>query len=294
MTFEGSCDASGAIELDAHRVLVADDENDVLRIYDVDRGGRATLELMPNWNLGGEGDTESDLEASTLLGDLAFFLSSHGLTSKGIRDPERLLLFAARVPPEAGRLQLVGQPYRSLLDDLVSDPRLARFGLAEAAQRAPKEPGGLNLEGLTVSAEGGLLVGFRSPVPEGRALIVGISNPHAVLEGKRAVLTEAKLLDLGGLGIRALSRWRGRLLVLAGPTGEGGPFRLFQEMEGALRPIDVDLTGLGAEALYAHDTRDEVLVLSDDGARVIEGKRCKKLKDPHLKRFRGLWVKVPQ
>jgi hypothetical protein len=292
VTFEGTCDASGAIELDRDHMLVADDENDVLRVYDVERGGPPTLEVKPTWTLGA--DTESDLEASTLVGDRAYFLSSHGRTSKGKRDPERQLFFAASVPPVDGRLSLVGEPYRGLLDDLLQEPGLARFGLAEAALLAPKEPGGLNMEGLTAGPNGTLLLGFRSPLPENRALVVGITNPDEVIHGKSARFGEPQLLDLGGLGVRAFSRWRSVVLVLAGPTGEGGPFRLFRwDERGAPTKIDADLTGLGAEALFAHDARDEVLVLSDDGNREYGGKKCKKLKDPKQKRFRGLWVKVP-
>jgi hypothetical protein len=291
VTFEGTCDASGAVELDRDHMLVADDENDVLRVYDVERGGPPTLEVR--WTLAAD-DTESDLEASTLVGDRAYFLSSHGRTSKGKRDPERQLFFAASVPPVDGRLSFVGEPYRGLLDDLLREPRLARFGLAEAAQLAPKEPGGLNMEGLTAGPNGTLLLGFRSPLPESRALVVGITNPDEVIHGKSARFGEPQLLDLGGLGVRALSRWHSIVLVLAGPSSEGGPFRLFRwDERSAPTKIDADLTGLGAEALFAHDARDEVLVLSDDGNREYFGKKCKKLKDPKQKRFRGLWVKVP-
>lgn len=37
--FEGTCDASGAVPLSASSFAVADDEDNVLRVYDAERGG---------------------------------------------------------------------------------------------------------------------------------------------------------------------------------------------------------------------------------------------------------------
>jgi hypothetical protein len=50
---------------------------------------------------------------------------------------------------EDGSLVLVGRPYRRLVDDLIANPALARFELAAAAGACPKQPGGLNIEGMT-------------------------------------------------------------------------------------------------------------------------------------------------
>jgi hypothetical protein len=250
VTFEGTCDASAAVELDRTRVLVADDENNLLRVYDVERGGKPVLEIDVSSALGLEkpSGAESDLEGSTRVGDRAYFLSSHARTSKGKRDPDRLLFFATKLPSERGELTVVGTS-RSLLEDLMNEPSLAPFGLRAAADRAPKEPGGLNLEGLTSRAEGGLWLGFRNPVPEGRALLVGLLNPEEVISGKKARFSGPVLLDLGGLGIRALSHWRSHTLLLAGPSGDGGPFKLFRLKGTEVETIAADLSGFGAEAI---------------------------------------------
>ena len=103
------------------------------------------------------------------------------------------------------------------------------------------------------------------------------------------------LLDLGGLGVRALSYWRSSTLILAGPSGDVGPFKLFR-LRGAteVEPIAADLSGFQGEALFADDSRDEVLVFSDDGTRELFGKPCKKLKDPQQKSFRAVWVRIPR
>ncbi len=296
VSFEGTCDASAAVELGRTRALVADDENNLLRVYDVERGGKPVLEIDVSSSLGIERTkgAESDLEGSTRVGDRAYFISSHARTSKGKRDPDRLRFFATELPSDSGGLKVLGT-YRSLLEDLMDEPKLARFGLRAASMLPPKEPGGFNLEGLTARAEGGLWLGFRNPLPQGRALLVGLLNPEEVLEGKKARFSDPVLLDLGGLGVRALSRWKSTTLILAGPSGDGGPFKLFRlKGERTVEPLAVDLSGFGAEAIFADDSRDEILILSDDGTKDVAGKPCKKQKDPGKKSFRGVWVRVPE
>jgi hypothetical protein len=296
VTFEGACDASGAVELDSRHFAVADDEDNVLRVYDADRGGPPLLteDLSPSLPLQKSRNAESDFEAATRVGDSGYFLASHARTSKGKWDPDRALFFATTLPREGSTLSLVGKPYRTLLEDLASDPGLRSLALHEAALRAPKEPGGLNLEGLTADPSGGLLLGFRSPVPQGRALLVRLLNPRAMLDGEHVRFSEPLLLDLGGLGVRALSTWGTRFLIAAGPSGDGGPFRLFRfDGRSQVEPVaGVDFDGFGPEGFFTPEARDELMVLSDDGTRVMHGKACKKLKDSGLKSFRGVWLKI--
>jgi hypothetical protein len=153
----------------------------------------------------------------------------------------------------------------------------------------------LNLEGLGVAPDGSLLLGFRSPVPNGRAMLVGLSNPAAVAAGKPPVFSNPTYLDLGGLGIRAMSNYRGAHLIAAGSSADGGRGKLYRwDGGGNAAPIDVSAPGfeaLNPEALFTPEERPEVLVLSDDGTRIIGGRPCKKLKDPKQKRFRGMWVR---
>jgi hypothetical protein len=293
--FEGACDASGAVEVDQHRLAVADDEDNVIRIYDANRGGPPLFQHDFSEKIGStdKDKFESDIEAATRLGQHAFFLTSHGRTSKGKLDLNRFLFFASELPHRARAPRLFGQPYRSLLSDMLKDPRLARFGLEAAAQRAPKEPGGLNIEGLTASSDGSFWVGFRSPVPEGRALLVRLLNPLKVLQGQSTQFSDPVLLDLGGLGVRALTSFRSQILIMAGPASEAGPSRLyrFDEAARAAHALDVSFGGLNPEAFFSPEQRDELLVLSDDGTQRYDGKRCKKLEDERVKRFRGIWVK---
>lgn len=293
--FEGACDASGAVELDALRLAVADDEDNVIRIYDANRGGPPLFQHDFSKKIGSSTKDrfESDIEAATRHGQHAFFLTSHGRTSKGKLDANRLLFFASELPHRTRAPRLFGKPYRSLHSDMLKDPRLARFGLQAALRLAPKEPGGLNIEGLTAARDGSFWIGFRSPVPEGRALLVRLLNPLKVLQGQPAQFSEPVLLDLGGLGVRALTSFRSQILIMAGPPSEAGPSRLYQFDEATRMPrvLDVDFEGLNPEAFFSPEQRDELLVLSDDGTQRYGGKPCKRLKNQNLKRFRGLWVK---
>jgi len=303
--FTGMCDASGAVALSGTLFAVADDEDNVLRVYDADRGGAplATSDIgsaLPSELVPKRGKRtakrmpEMDIEAATKVGDVALWITSHGRSSSGKERPERLFLFGTTAPPTAVAIDIVGRPYVSLLDDLTADERLARFDLAQAAQRAPKEPGGLNIEGLTARPDGTVLIGFRNPLPEGRALLIPLLNPLAVIHGEAATLGDPILLDLGGLGIRSLSWWRGRYLVSAGPAASDGPFRLFAwDGAGVASPIDgVDLGSLKPEGFFTPDRSDRILVLSDDGSENIDGVACKRLDDGRRKRFRGRWVTI--
>lgn len=81
--------------------------------------------------------------------------------------------------------------------------------LAAAAQvRHVKASGGLNIEALEISPDQKrLLIGFRSPLREGRALIASVENLTAIFEADETPRIAPLLeeLDLGGHGIRGLS-----------------------------------------------------------------------------------------
>jgi hypothetical protein len=95
--------------------------------------------------------------------------------------------------------------------------------------------------------------------------------------------------------VRALTDHRGQQLIVGGPPGDGGPFQLFR-FDGVAKAtpiLGIDFRGYGPEGTFTADRRDEILLLSDDGTRMVGTKACKKLKDPSQKSFRGIWVKLP-
>jgi len=298
VVFEGTCDASGAVALDDHRFAVADDENNVLRVYDAERGGLPlwSHDLTVELELGPAAEREVDLEAAASIGDRAFWLSSHGRTKQGGRVRSRLMLFATDLPHDDPEMELEGRVYRTLLRDLLADPRYQRFKLAEAAQRAPQEPGGLNIEGMTETPDGRLLLGMRNPIPEGRALFAVILNPLELAEDEGAVqrarLGDPFTLDLDGRGVRGLALWHGEYLILGGSYTHQVETQLFHwDGKGDPRRVEVDLLDFNPETFFTAEARKEIMILSDDGEVEIDGALCKKLRDPAKKRFRGIWVR---
>jgi hypothetical protein len=300
LSFTGMCDASAAVPLDGHRFVVADDEDNVLRAYDTRSPGppmwkvdvSAAIGVAPKGGKANKGPPEADIEAATRIADVSFWMTSHGRNSSGKPKPERLKLFAARLPEPEKPLEVTGRAYEHLLEDLLSDPRLQRFELRRAAELAPKAPGGLNLEGMTARNEGGVWIGFRNPIPEGKALLVPLLNPEQLMADGRAQLGDPQLLDLGGLGVRSISHRAGRYLILAGAFDSGRSSQLYT-WDGA-SPPQLDrrdqLSGLNPEGFFTPEGAKDVLVLSDDGSQLVDGIECKHLKDPTKKRFRARWI----
>lgn len=290
MVFAGACDASGAVALSGSLVAVADDEDNALRIYDTASPG-PPIQVVDTRAFMADArgkHPEMDLEGAARIGQRIYWLASHGRKKSGKRAPSRLRLFATDID-SSGQLVLVGQPYSSLVEDL---GRLPGLGLAEAALRSPSEEGGLNIEGLGEGARGELLLGFRSPVRNRRALVVPIDNPAAMVErGERAELGAPVELDLGGRGVRAME-WDGRQhWIVAGAPGARELAPRLYRWDGrgpATWVAGVGFGDLNPEAVAVVGGR--FLLISDDGARDMGGTACKKLKDPAGRSFRAAWL----
>lgn len=305
VTFTGMCDASGAIPLSSTRFAVADDEDNVLRIYDAQRGGpplsttdiSRQLGLPEEFNKKGvlKAPPETDIEAATLLGERAYWISSHGRNAKGREKSERMRFFTTNVPTDTQPLRVTAVANERFFNELLQAPQLRTFALTQAATRAPKDAGGLNIEGLTATPDGRLLIGFRNPVPNGLALLVPLENPQQVMAGQPARFGAPILLDLKGLGIRSLSLRDGRYLIVAGHYDNGASSTLYVwDGKGTPIPGNLNLTDINPEAFFSSSDRPELMLLSDDGSRLLDGKECKRHKDPSKKSFRGLWVSASQ
>lgn len=298
ITCRGMCDASAVVPLGSEHFVVADDEDNLLRVYSRTHGGLPlhTFDLSSFLRVDPK-SPEVDLEGAAPLGDRVYWISSHARNKDGKERVSRRRFFATTLSEVNGTftIQPVGRPYLSLLMDFLQDPRLKPFNLATAARRAPKSMNALNIEGLCATPEGHLLIGFRNPVPKGRALLVPLLNPSEVIEGKSARLGDPLLLDLGGLGIRSLARSGDRYLIIAGAYDGKGQSLLFEWRGGADVPRRLpraELAGLNPEAIefLTENGVQRLLVVSDDGTRKIGGQDCKTLTDPNLKCFRALTI----
>jgi Protein of unknown function (DUF3616) len=296
-TYGGSCDASAAVALGADHFVVGNDERNTLHIY---RRGQAqavgSLELSTF--LGTRADEESDIEGAAAVGTRIYWITSHGRNSRGKAQQARHRFFATEVAVAGATpsLEPVGKPYVALLRDMESSEALKPYGLAAAARLAAEAEGGLNIEGLAATPDGGLLIGFRNPIPKGRALMVPLQNPGDVVKGARARFGAPIELDLGARGIRSIERVGSGYLIVAGPPADSGSFALYrwsgQAGKAATPVAGVDLKGLRPEALFAIPQSDRVQLLSDDGGVMVDGVACKKLPEGR-QAFRGLIVTLP-
>lgn len=302
VNFVGACDASAAVALDPELVVVADDETNLLRVYSRFAGGPPVRTLdLSRFLLAHSKGPEADIEAGARIGDRIYWITSHGQNASGKTRINRRQFFATSMTTFADGVGLkpLGLPYRNLLRDLLSDPQLKPFDLQRASSRPPKTPGALNIEGLAATPEGHLLIGFRNPVPRGRALVVRLLNPSELLGGSRARFGAPQLLDLDGMGIRSLERVGELYLIIAGSTRAGGRSRLFRWEGGLDKPRefrDLDFGTLNPEAMAlcpVPGERPVLFITSDDGVAPVAGSSCKDAKDPSLKSFRGLSLQLP-
>ena len=271
--YRGMCDASAAAALDEHHFVVANDERNQLKVYQRGRADPVDVIDLAHF-LGTKQHKESDLEGAATIGNRIYWISSHGRNSKGEAQERRYRFFATEAHARKPWVEPVGKPYTRMLDDLIAAEELKAYGLAGAAQRSPKSDGAFNIEGLSATPEGDLLIGMRNPAPRGKALVIHLLNPAAVIEGAKAQFGQVTELDLGGRAIRSIELVGLAYMIVAGPTGKTGDFALYRwSGDCAEAPVElghVDFREARPEALFAIPGTHMVQILSDDG-----GDHCK-------------------
>jgi len=294
----GMCDASAAAALNDHLFAVARDEDSVIRVYRRDQSGAPVqsinlttfLDLDPK-------QPESDIEGAARVGDRIYWITSHGRNRNGRERASRQRFFATQIVTNAEgvHLKMAGGAYEHLLSDLIRNPKLKSLNLAAASKLEPKARGALNIEGLSATPEGGLLIGFRNPIPHGKAFLVPMLNPDQVVHGGAAKLGEPIFLDLGGRGIRDMAYWDGKYVIIAGSYDGKGVSNLYEWSGDAASPRLVKhtrLKGLNPEAIIIYPDKgwDEYQLLSDDGRVLMRRRPCKEVADPSQRQFRSVWV----
>lgn len=269
--YPGTCEPSAAVMLEPGLFIVGDDDRKDLLVYQ--RGEPAKPREVKLSELPGL-KKKADLEGAARIGDEIYWIGSHSRKNDGTEDLDRHRLFAIEVKAsgEGFSAKPVGKPYEKLMGDLGQDPRFNRFDFKAAAKLAPGVEGGLNIEGLAATPEGKLLIGFRNPIRNGKALIIPLNNPREVLEGKEPSFGDPIELGLGGLGIRSLEHWPAakEYVIIAGSFEDGGRFQAFRwsgQANDSPRPIEsAGLSLLVAEAVFFDPAApSELFILSDDG-----------------------------
>lgn len=279
---------SAVQQLPDGRFLVVEDEKQFpLTLFSIGTDGAITTAPIkrnpddPDDPLGKLDDLEGlTLDASGNI----YAITSHSRTGDGEEKKSRNKLVRFRI--DGNRIG-AGSVCTTLRAALVAAHPL----LAEAAEILDvKNAGGLNIEAIEIDpATQHLLVGLRSPLQAGQALLARIENPIGIFDRGEAprIAPTLQALDLCGHGVRGLS-WvpaLGGFLLVSGPVArEQTQFRLWfwsGQPDAVARPVSVPgLAGFEhAEGITPArlDGREQILIVSDDGNRA-EGRPARYLR----------------
>jgi hypothetical protein len=197
----GACEASAVVR-SGDRLLVGDNETKA-HLFAFDAGH--TLKDRPP--VGAEVD---DIEALVSTSAGTWVIGSQGRKKSGELDPERQRIAWM---PNGG----VGVPDLS-----------ACVPCRDAAARPP-EMGGINVEGAFLHDDH-LWLGLRSPVVDGKALLVELDVPAGGPVPAAPGVLRTRPIDLGGFSVRDVAPAAGGgFFVVAGPSdGAEVPHRLYR------------------------------------------------------------------
>ena len=290
-------DASAAVALTPDLFIVGGDEKNKLRIYDIKNPGSAAItdvKIGDYLNID-PCHPEIDIEGATWFHGRIFWITSHGRNRDGQYWYSRYQFFATSVTLDGGELDVtVDGNYTNLIDDLIAYDSVYNLGLADAIgvvdgridtndipDLAPKEKG-LNIEGLCgASDRSSMLIGFRNPRPKPEkkklGLIIRLNNPEAVvLNGAAPDFSPPLAVDLDGFGIRSIeySHALDQYLIVAGShkAGSEKPLQILYKYHmptGRLRWL-ADFPFITPEAVFQFPESDEIHLLSDDGAILVD------------------------
>ena len=307
----GASDASAGVAIDQDYLWLADDENQILRLYPGNESSLPIKQLdltsfldLPDLSSGMP--REVDFEAVTRTGDLLLWVGSHGHSAVGEPRTNRTRLVATRLEGtgSASVLSYVGR-YDFLKTDLIDWDNRNRHGkgagyygleASDADGVPPKAPdgSGFAIEGLTMipgSTNAGFLA-FRAPIVPATnrtfALVIPILNLVSLAASGgppgSTMLGNPIELDLYGRGIRSLEGNSNGFLIIGGPAGPAvglypQDFRLYTwNGDPEQNPVQraADLFGLNPEGIIGlpeapWNNEAEIAVVSDNGTTVFYG-----------------------
>lgn len=277
----GVYEPSAVQQLADGRFIVVEDEErhpiDLLTLQE--EGAFSAITLTPKDLFDKQGPAAGfrkldDLEALDVdARGRVYAITSHSRTGKGEVKQAREKLVRFEVDGDGLRDPRVVENLKEQLT--AADPALKRA--AEVTD--VKDGNGLNIEGLAFDGDRArLLIGFRGPLVDGKAMLVAIDNVDEVFDEGAAphIVQPTMLLDLGGEGIRGMT-YDPRLdgfLIISGPLEqvEDVPFRLwFWNGHPDEPPRRVTVPGLAgfehAEGItpVQQGGEEAIMIVSDDG-----------------------------
>jgi hypothetical protein len=262
---------------DGRFLIVEDEKHHPFSLVTIDPdGGVSSTPLRPGlfeafdsfWKL-------DDLEGIVLdQSGNVYAITSHSRDGDGDEKKSRDKLVRFRIEADRVVAPRVVKGLKPAL--LTAHPMLA----AAAAILDVKADGGFNIEALEISTDQQrLLIGFRSPLLDNRAIIASVENPAAMFDADEPprISTTLITLDLGGNGIRGMSYLPALdgYLISSGPVGrEQAQFQVWfwsgRPGEPTHRVTVPGMQGFEhAEGISPAviDSHQRIIIVSDDGSR---------------------------
>ncbi len=247
----GIADASAAVTIDENYMFVADDETNIIRLYNRNHSGQDVYNVDITTNAGGINGEEFDIEGGTSSsntynsGNRIYWIASLGNSKSGNLRPYRDRVIATDISGIGETATLTVKSYSTNMRSALvawGNTNSWDFTSSAAEGMIAKRIDGFNIEGLTLSNNGETAyVGFRAPcVPiQGTApnssnrqyaLLAPITNFETMMnvDGNSSItptVGDPILFDFGGLGIRSIEKVGGdKYIIVAGLfEGDGTP-----------------------------------------------------------------------
>lgn len=225
-----------------------------------------------------EGPAETDIESLAVHAGYLWICGSHCLVRKKPKSlpgdtaatrrlvhkfrerPSRHLLGRVRLKDEGGALAKKGEALPFGKEGLCT--YLANSKFLRPFLKLPSKENGVDIEGVAVTGPNTVLLGLRGPLVDSFAVVVELAFPKKLALKDAEIVTH--FIDLGGLGVRDLTRFLDDILILAGPvSGLRSPFRIYR-----WHPIEMESQVQTASLLYPRpDEAHRSTMISADMAR---------------------------
>jgi hypothetical protein len=304
----GVADGSTAISVDANYMFVADDETNVIKLYDRNNSGLSIyqFDVNPYLNLGG---TEVDMEASfrsPTNPNRIYWIGSLSNSKSGEARPDRNRIFATDIVGTGANAKLVFVGYyNNLRSKLITWGNANGYNFTDKAATGvePKRIDGFNIEGLEMGPDGTTMyIAFRAPyvgTGTNKALICPLLNFESWFgngsPSTSPVFGSPIELNLNNHGIRSLGKnASNEYLIVAGSYAATGTFELYSwNGQATTAPIllNVDLANLKPEGIV--DVPDNlsgsftVDLVSDLGSNILYNDNIenKAVAEPNHRKF---------
>lgn len=228
----GSSDLSSAVDVGDDHVIAVSSEDNKIRLYKKAESNQPVKEFDFAADIGA---TNADLESMARANDTLYVLGSHGNSSSdGDLKPARDVMFTAAIEGSGADTTLTFVAKRTGLRDAIkawdeSHGNALGIAAGQAAGKKANDPDGFNIEGFELAAGSTTTgyLGFRSPVKDGKAVLVPVQGLGAMLTGT-PTFGDPVFLDLGGRTVREIRKNGDDEYLISAHAGAASPeWKLF-------------------------------------------------------------------